>query len=90
MEERIDTMSRRNDMPVRMSQWEKLRSGKREPRTLADVGEKNLRMKKEENIHSARKLFFVQFSSPPQTNVFTFSPRRFCSLAFLAPPSATG
>jgi hypothetical protein len=94
MEERIDTVSRRNDMPVMMRKWEKMRSRKREPRTLADVVEKkNLRMKRVKNIHlrhSARKLFFVQFSSPPHTNVFTFSPRCFCSLAFLAPLSTTG
>jgi len=46
MEERTDTVSRRNDIPVRMSPWERVRSRKREPKTPTDVAEKNVRIKR--------------------------------------------
>lgn len=74
-------------MPVRMSQWETVRSKKRQPKTPTDVIEKNLRMKRvkkrtptsatvHENYFSSSFLLLLKqtFSPSPQD---VFAPSHF-------------
>jgi len=72
-------------MPVRMSQWETVRSRKREPKIPTDVTEKNLRMKRvkkrtptsakaHENYFSSSFLLLLkQMFSPSPQHVFAHS-----------------
>ena len=75
-------------LPVRMSQWEWVRSRKREPKTLTDVAEKNLRIKRvkmrtstsatmHKNYFSSNFLLVLkQTFSPSPQDVFAHS--HFC------------